>query len=109
MTKPLLCLDFDGVCHSYTSGWQGADVIPDPPVPGMWAFLRAAVHVFEVAIYSARSHQPGGREAMRQWFSRHAASAYEQRIATEWLTFPAEKPPAFVTLAPARLPKTFQE
>jgi hypothetical protein len=34
MRKPILCLDFDGVLHSYTSGWKGAAVIPDPPVPG---------------------------------------------------------------------------
>ena len=27
--------DFDGVVHSYTSGWQGEDTIPDPPVPGI--------------------------------------------------------------------------
>lgn len=31
MGKPILCLDFDGVIHSYASGWKGADVIPDPP------------------------------------------------------------------------------
>ncbi len=37
--KPILCLDFDGVIHSYTSGWKGADVIPDPPVEGAMQFI----------------------------------------------------------------------
>jgi hypothetical protein len=95
---PILCLDFDGVCHSYTSGWQGATVIPDPPVDGMWAFLEEAIHHFEVHIYSSRSHQEGGIAAMRQWFVDHGNSVDRQEIAKERLTFPTEKPPAFVTL-----------
>ena len=40
MSKPILCLDFDGVIHSYASGWKGADVIPDAAVPGAMEFLR---------------------------------------------------------------------
>ncbi len=29
--KQTVVFDFDGVIHSYTSGWKGATVIPDPP------------------------------------------------------------------------------
>jgi hypothetical protein len=96
--KPVLCLDFDGVCHSYNSGWQGATHIPDPPVPGMWAFLEKAIKTFEVHIYSTRSTEEGGIAAMQAWFLRHANSGYRQDIARKWLKFPTHKPPAMVTL-----------
>ena len=98
MTKPILCLDFDGVCNSYTSGWQGATVIPDPPVPGMWSFLEAAWHHFQIAIFSSRSHQEGGIQAMRNWFVTHADSGLRRDLAQKWLDFPTAKPPAFLTI-----------
>lgn len=124
--KPILCLDFDGVCHSYTSGWKGADVIPDPPVPDMWEFLFDANRHFEINIFSSRSGQEGGIVAMRDWFvdwfvknhnaatEKGALPAVEidhvlvfdrtQTITREQaapfidalLRFPTEKPPAFV-------------
>ena len=65
--KPILCLDFDGVIHSYTSGWQGASKISDPPVPGALEFLVKALDHFDVCIFSSRSHQWGGRRAMKRW------------------------------------------
>jgi hypothetical protein len=98
MALPILVLDFDGVCNSYTSGWQGATVIPDPPVPGMWDFLEAALHHFTLAVYSSRSHAPGGIAAMQAWFLRYADSGFRQDIVKKWLQFPHEKPPAFLTL-----------
>ncbi len=68
MKKPILCLDFDGVCHAYTSGWLGADVIPDEAVPGLFEFLEKAARTFNIQVFSSRSNQPGGIEAMQTWF-----------------------------------------
>lgn len=103
MNKPILCLDFDGVIHSYTSGWKGADVIPDPPVPGAIAFLREAVKHFRVMIFSSRSNQPGGARAMREWLGTHilADQSLTELGDPPWfaaIEWPTEKPPALVTI-----------
>lgn len=96
-TKPILCLDFDGVCHSYISGWKGAAIIPDPPVEGMWEFLEAAIEIFEIHIFSSRTHQEGGKKAMFQWFLKWASEGKQQGIAA-MLIFPEEKPAAFISI-----------
>lgn len=98
MSKPILCLDFDGVIHSYTSGWKGADVIPDPPTDGALHFIRDALEHFRVAIFSSRSNQPGGIDAMRTWLERWSVGidgAPDFVFKVEW---PTEKPPAMVTI-----------
>jgi hypothetical protein len=110
MKKPILCLDFDGVIHSYASGWKGADVIPDPPVPGALDFIIKVLPDFEVHIFSSRSSQPGGRLAMQEWLIRHFEEALKKFMAEELaverarlkvlqsIKWPTEKPPAFVTI-----------
>jgi hypothetical protein len=90
-----LSVDFDGVIHSFTSGWQGYEVIADPPVPGAFEWLTAMNDQgFEVCIFSARSYQPEGLEAMREWFQYHGL-AQETMAALE---FPTYKPAAFLTI-----------
>ena len=110
MGKPILCLDFDGVCHSYTSGWKGADVISDPPVEGLFAFLEHASLHFQVVIYSSRSHQDGGIKAMIGWFLAWCPKLEKWRDVSVsldkivWWTcnvtlgFPLKKPAAFLTV-----------
>lgn len=110
MRKPILCLDFDGVLHSYSSGWKGADVIPDPPTPGMAAFLDKAVEVFDVQIFSSRSHQPGGVDAMKAFIWDALAHHFdcpfagdprglERALAVrDAISYPTEKPPAMVSI-----------
>lgn len=114
MRKPILCLDFDGVLHSYCSGWKGPDIIPDPPTPGMVAFLDKAIEVFDVQIFSSRSHQHGayrtGVEAMQDFIWNALSHHFDcpmggdprgfdrARAIRDALSYPTEKPPAMITI-----------
>lgn len=111
-----LCVDFDGVIHSYSSGWKGLTEIPDPPVPGAFEFLTRAVEAdFVVCIYSSRSkgnshikvNEPftpvqsasikldmTGVKAMRAWFVEHGLAA----DVLSRLKFPLVKPAAMMTI-----------
>jgi hypothetical protein len=101
MGKPILCVDFDGVVHSYSSGWQGAGVISDPIVPGAIGFLLGALQHFDVCIYSSRSSQKGGVPAMKSYLYREAGNCWYDSPAgpgLENIRFPADKPAAFLTI-----------
>lgn len=110
--KYIICCDFDGVLHSYSSGWQGADTISDPPVPGAleWLIAISQDDRFELAVYSSRSKEPGGIDAMDFWLWTHlrnhaAAQGMKNTEAKQWardtisrLTFPTQKPAASMTI-----------
>jgi hypothetical protein len=103
--KPILCVDFDGVIHSYTSPWAGEAVIPDPPVPGALRWLWKATEWFHVTIYSSRSKSEEGRAAMKAWMMQHSDEEFGHdhpmcgpNDAAYPITFAAEKPAAFLTI-----------
>lgn len=99
--EPILCVDFDGVIHGYQSGWKGATVIPDEPVEGAMNALYQLTLEFDVQIYSSRSSQLGGAEAMQAWMRIHARIALGPtlgEILLERVKFPRDKPPAFLTI-----------
>lgn len=106
-SKPILCLDFDGCVHSYASGWQGADVIGDPPVDGAMKFIDDAMDWFTVAIYSSRSNQEGGIDAMKRYIHTHMkeyasdrpddGEQYANDVIAE-LQWPTSKPSALLTI-----------
>ncbi len=112
MNKPILCLDFDGVLHSYKSGWIEHDFIPDPPVPGAMQFLAEAIKSFDVKIYSSRSNSKytGGIRAMMLWVQfwakrelpntepDYVANSVINAVCYNKEAWPQEKPPAFVTI-----------
>lgn len=84
-----ISLDFDGVIHSYTSPWQGACHIPDPPVPDALAMIMNYIdNGLRVGIFSTRNIEPGGIAAMQAWLSKHGL--HEGYICK--IDFPSAKP-----------------
>lgn len=82
--------DFDGVIHSYKSGWQGVDVIPDPPVPGIKEEIqRIRGAGYKVVVVSTRCYQTGGIAAIKNYLIDHD-------IGVDDVTW--EKPPAIIQI-----------
>ena len=110
MSKPILCLDFDGVIHSYASGWKGPATISDPPVSGAFEFIERALEHFSVCIFSSRTGQyefdsglqkKEGVGAMREWCTEWAIKALGEvrgRGVMAMVIFPTQKPSAMVTI-----------
>jgi len=66
-----ICLDFDGVVHSYISGWKGETIISDPPVPGTKRAIEMLRMDYEVKIHSSRCRIPEGRTAIELWLKKY--------------------------------------
>ncbi len=89
---PILVLDFDGVLHSYESGWLGHDVIPDAPVEGAVEFCEKAILHFDVRVVSSRCKFEGGSDAIERWLIEHRFPPLIKVSRT------GTKPAAFVTI-----------
>jgi hypothetical protein len=68
--KRKIILDFDGVIHSYGSGWTG--VVPtDPPVLGAREAIRRIREHYKVYVMSTRCFEEGGVEAIEDYLREH--------------------------------------
>lgn len=102
--RKLICVDFDGVIHSYITPWKEAWIIPDPPVEGAMKWLWQMVNTkdYKIVIYSGRSKVPSGISAMRGWIAEYASLELDG-IETasnllHMLDFASRKPAAFLTI-----------
>ena len=63
--KKSIAFDFDGVIHSYVSGWQGYDEIPDPVVPGIKEVIsKLKKDGYYIIVFSTRAMRAEGVDAM---------------------------------------------
>ena len=86
--KKTVVFDFDGVIHSYTSGWKGESVITDPPVPRIKeAISDIRLAGYEVVVVSTRCATKEGHGAVRGWL-------IDNEIEVDAVK--TEKPPAVV-------------
>jgi len=90
--EKIICVDFDGVIHDHGGGWQ--DVVAGGPVEGAFEWLNRLLDDsgFKPVIYSSRSDEEAGVEAMRAWFVEHGFTRIDE------LEFPTQKPPAWLTV-----------
>lgn len=86
---PTVVFDFDGVIHSYISGWRGVNTIPDPPVPGIEKALAELHETYEIVVVSSRCSTQDGVDAINHWLYRNGLAQYVDKVCME-------KPPALV-------------
>lgn len=88
--KLIVAIDFDGVLHSYDSGWHGPTVITDKVNKGAINFLRKLVNAgkYDIQVFSSRNMLPGGVEAMIKFLRNNNLG----RKYVEQLSFPSKKP-----------------
>lgn len=100
--KPIICIDFDGVIHSYERGWQNGEIY-GTVTPGFFEWVELAKDQFRLVIYSSRSNSYGGVIEMSQWLHkqrsiwRNTKGFRNDQSMTE-IEFAHEKPAAFLTI-----------
>lgn len=92
--NPIIVVDFDGVIHGYTSGWQGATTMLDAPVDCSLAWLTTMTKYYKVCIISSRSKYLFGRYAMKNYLRSYCLP----EAIIKKLYFPLVKPPAVMSI-----------
>lgn len=68
---PTIAIDFDGVIHAYSKGWQGGRIYDDP-LPGVAeAMQRLIDNGWRVVVHTARATTSQSRADVMEWLDLH--------------------------------------
>jgi len=100
--KPTICVDFDGVIHSYERGWQNGEIY-GTTVPGFFEWVERVHNHVKIVIYSSRSAETVNVVKMLRWL-HDQYNAWVEAGGHPFIDTPLpiemahEKPPAWLTI-----------
>ena len=89
VTRPIICLDFDGVCHKHMQEWVNIATVADGPTDGLGDWIAGASRRARITLFSSRFHEGRGRQAISEWWDLWKLPPIEM-----WM----HKPPALVSI-----------
>lgn len=70
--KPTIVFDFDGVIHSYNSGWVREDIVPDGLVEGIDSVIEMLKTAgYKIVIQSSRARTERGLKAIKDFLDEY--------------------------------------
>jgi 5'(3')-deoxyribonucleotidase len=82
MRRKTIAIDFDGVIHKYSKGWQNG-AIYDPPMDGALDAVKKLATNNRLIIFSTRAKDPKMRLEMLAWLNKHGFASYFSKVTHE--------------------------
>lgn len=87
-TKKTVAIDFDGVLHPYTAGWQGPEPTDEPPTLDTTRALMGLNREWRIVVFSTRAAHPDGRKGIEAWLQKWGLAEFVDEVTEK-------KPAAF--------------
>lgn len=68
---PTLAIDFDGVIHGYSEGWQDGTIYDNPMDGAAEAMAKLQERGYQLIIYTTRAESQTDKAAIYQWLKQH--------------------------------------
>lgn len=81
MRKKTIAIDFDGVIHQYSKGWQNGEIY-DPPMEGALDAVKKLASNNKLVIFSTRANEWHNQLEMAAWLTEHGFMDYIEKVTS---------------------------